>query len=99
CEVLRLLRGEEARLRLAVLREARVAVEVVGGEVQEAADARPQALHPLELEARDLGNGDLRCLVERADERRPQVAADEGPAPRARPPGARPPPAGARRAP
>src|SRR5579862_9892034 len=84
CPVVRALRREEPRLRVAVLGERAVAVQVVGRHVEEAPDPRPEALHPFELEARHLDDRDLGRVVERGDQRRAEVAAGEGPAAGAR---------------
>src|SRR6185369_15680218 len=52
--VVRALVREDARLGLPVLLEARVAIEMIGGEVQEHGHVRPKRVRPLELEAGDL---------------------------------------------
>jgi hypothetical protein len=75
--VLARLRREEARLRVAIVGEARMAVEMVVGHVQEAADVRAEALDPLELEARHLGDADVPLGLEGRDERRAEVPARE----------------------
>ncbi len=62
-----------------VLVEVAVAVEMVVGEVQEDADARPETLDPFELEARHLGDRRGEVAADRVDERRAEVAADERP--------------------
>src|SRR5581483_4997803 len=53
-KVLRLLGREQARLEGPVLREARVSIEMIRGDVQAAADPRAKGAHPLELKARHL---------------------------------------------
>jgi hypothetical protein len=75
--VVRLLRREDPRLRLAVLGERPVAVQVIGRDVQETRDARPEALDPLELEARHLRDRDLRGDVHGGDQRHAEVPARE----------------------
>src|SRR5262249_11956449 len=71
------LRGEDALLRRAVVGEARVAVEVVFGQVQQDRDPRAEILHPFELEAAHLDDAPVPILAGEADERCADVAADE----------------------
>ena len=54
--VLRDLVLEDPELRVAVRLEAAVAVEVVGLEVEQHGDARPELVDVLELEARELAD-------------------------------------------
>ena len=65
---------EHPELRVAVRLEGPVAVEVVGLEIEEDADARLQRMHVLELERGELAD-DPRVVGDRADERR-QRATD-----------------------
>jgi hypothetical protein len=64
---------EDPELRRAVVLEARVAVEVVGREVEQDGDARPKRVDVLELKARELAD-DPRVLGERAVQARERVA-------------------------
>ena len=82
-EVVRLLTCEQAGLGRDVPLERPVAVEMIGGDVQEAADPGPKALHPFELEARHLGDGHLGVGPDGGDERRAEVPPHEGPPTRA----------------
>jgi hypothetical protein len=59
---------EQAQLGGAVRVERSVSVEMVGLEVQQHTDARPKAVHVLELEARQLAD-DPRVVADRAVER------------------------------
>src|SRR5580765_236272 len=61
---------EQAQLRGAIRVKRPVTVEVVGLEVEKDADARPEAVHVLQLEARKLADDPgvlFDCAVERSD--------------------------------
>ena len=57
-EVVRRLRGEDARLGRRVAVEAVVAIEVIGRDVEQDGDARVERLHRLQLEARHLDDAE-----------------------------------------
>ena len=77
-EVLRLLAREEAGLGGGIGLERAVPVEMVRRQVDEAPDPRPELLHPLELEARHLGDRHVGVAADGGDQGRAEVAADEG---------------------
>ena len=75
--------AEDRHLGLRVLREIRVPVPVVLGEVQQRRHRRPELLDGLELEAGDLHHPPVVRPAGGRDERRAQVPADEHPRERA----------------
>ena len=82
----RVVRGllilEQARLCAPVVLEIFVAIEMIVGEIEMHAGARLEFLDPLELEARHLDDRDVPFAIDRVDQRRAEVAADEGAASR-----------------
>ncbi len=72
-DIVRLLVFEDPDLRLDVAFERPVPVEVVGLDVQEHGDPRPELVHVLELEARQLAH-DPRALLEQPVERGERAA-------------------------
>jgi len=51
---------------------------MVGAEVQDRGDPRPEALHRLELKGRDLEHGDVESFADEGEGRRPDVSRDPG---------------------
>ena len=80
-EVVAPLRVEDPRLGRGVALEPVVAIEVIGGDVEQHRHARAKRLDRLELEARRLDHADAagagRRRADRLGERLAQVAADE----------------------
>ena len=72
-----LLAQEDALLGARVCREAPVAVEVIGRDVEQRRGARPEVVDPFELKARQLDDEDTPGrAVDAGDERRADIAAD-----------------------
>ena len=76
-DVVRGLADERVALRVGVRRLARIAIEVIGRDVEEDADRRAERLDALHLEARHLEDDDVERLVGVRRERLAEVAADE----------------------